>query len=270
VVVIKTAAKAAITVAKSLGLDLRPLSNEGRLAGVQVLWKKQIQGLRGSIVEFTFDDKPVRFFVQNEFDLIQRVHLSKAFYEPEELALIQDHFGGGCFVDVGANVGNHTVFALTFLSPTKIIAFEPNPSAYNLLQINVVLNRHDIPAELHNVGLADIETCASIDAPTFNLGRGRLKVDGKQGQIKIVRGDSLLLNEPHIGFVKIDAEGFEVEVMKGMVETLRKHKPMLFVEVDASNTTAFEAFCSEHQYSEVKRFQRYETSTNFLVRPVDG
>jgi Met-10+ like-protein len=52
------------------------------------------------------------------------------FYEREELEIIATHFKGGTFVDIGANVGNHSIFAAKFLGASKVIAFEPNPTAY--------------------------------------------------------------------------------------------------------------------------------------------
>jgi hypothetical protein len=50
--------------------------------------------------------------VRNRRDLVQAHHFSGEFYEAEELQIIQKYFkAGGIFVNIGANVGNHTVFA---------------------------------------------------------------------------------------------------------------------------------------------------------------
>src|SRR5688500_7711411 len=53
----------------------------------------------------------VKFFVANEGDHIQRFHLQGRFYEAEELELIGRYFRNGVFVDIGANVGNHSLYA---------------------------------------------------------------------------------------------------------------------------------------------------------------
>ena len=95
---------------------------------------------RGIVSTFNANGQQVSMFVVNEWDYIQAHHLKGRFYEQEELELIGRHFKGGVFVDVGANIGNHTIYALKFLGATKVIAFEPNPAAARILKVNLALN----------------------------------------------------------------------------------------------------------------------------------
>jgi hypothetical protein len=69
----------------------------------------------------------LRFFVRNRRDLIQVHHFDGGFYEEEELDIIRKYFNGGIFVDIGANVGNHTIFVAKMLNSRKVIPFGLNP-----------------------------------------------------------------------------------------------------------------------------------------------
>jgi len=65
----------------------------------------------GKIVHFRKGGRDIRFFVVDPEDTIQAVHLSGDFYEREELEIIEQFWRpDGVFVDIGANVGNHTIF----------------------------------------------------------------------------------------------------------------------------------------------------------------
>ena len=67
-------------------------------------------------------------------DPIQRKHRKGVFYEKAELEQIKQHLPlRGTFVDIGANIGNHSLFVAAFMSPARIIPFEPNPDACKLL-----------------------------------------------------------------------------------------------------------------------------------------
>ena len=61
-------------------------------------------------------------------------------------------FKAGVILDVGANIGNHTCFFARYFN--QVIAFEPNPVAYRILQANIGLNRLK-NVVLRKVGLSD-------------------------------------------------------------------------------------------------------------------
>ena len=76
------------------------------------------------------DGQPVSFFVTTELDTIMGQNAYGYFYEIEELGIIAQHFRrGSIMLDVGANIGNHTIYAAKFLGARRIICIEPNPEA---------------------------------------------------------------------------------------------------------------------------------------------
>ena len=225
---------------------------------------------RGIVARFRTHGEDVAFFVLNEWDYIQKHHLNGGFYEPEELALIGRHLNGGVFVDVGANVGNHSVYVLKFLGVDKVIAFEPNPVAAELLAVNLALNGLSGQVEHRPAGLSDRNTAARLVAPGhMDLGSTKVSVgDGGPGRECIVMtGDEALADTPSIAMIKIDTEAMELEVLKGLEGTFARCRPKAFVEVDDANRDAFLSLIEGFGYTVAETYRRYATNCNYLLVP---
>jgi FkbM family methyltransferase len=224
---------------------------------------------RGILARFEAQGQEVRFFILDEWDYIQSHHLKGRFYEEEELALIARHFDGGLLVDVGANIGNHTVYALRLLGADRVIAFEPNPKAALLLTVNLALNGLSHLAEHRPVGLADRSAEACLVAPrNKDLGNTRISLtEGDAGSCRVVTGDEALAGETAIAMIKIDTEAMEMAVLAGLEGTIARHRPKLFVEVDNTNRQAFLALLARHRYEVVGEHRRYATNCNYLAVP---
>lgn len=201
-------------------------------------------------------------------DPIQRNHRSGRFYEQQELDEIKAIFPiGGVFVDIGANVGNHTLFVSSFLSPAKVIPFEPNPLAYRLLVANVALNGLGGTVDLDHigVGLSDVASGGySMTEQHKNLGGARM-VAG-EGEIEVIRGDQALAGvSPDL--IKIDVEGMEMAVLEGLEQTIGRTFPKLLIEVDNANQQAFLDWVKNKGYSVRRTISRYSTNTNYFIDP---
>jgi FkbM family methyltransferase len=173
----------------------------------------------GTIVSARIRGQNVSFFVADETDLIQKEHFDGKFYESEELKIISEFFPcGGIFVDIGANVGNHTIFVARFLSPLKVIVIEPNPAACAILKANIALNRLDsrVDAFYLGIGLSNTSARAVTMTAAGNLGGTRLHFSEEQSGLRVVPGDALLFGH-RIDFLKIDVEGMEIDVLEGLI-----------------------------------------------------
>lgn len=204
----------------------------------------------GTIVSARIRGQNVSFFVADETDLIQKEHFNGKFYESEELKIISEFFpSGGIFVDVGANVGNHTVFVGRFLSPLKVIVIEPNPATFEILKANIALNRLDsrVDASYLGIGLSNTSARAVAITPAGNLGGTRLHFSEEQSGLRVVPGDALLSGH-RIDFLKIDVEGMEIEVLEGLKRTIAEQRPRIFIEVDNSNVGKFFEWTTINNY----------------------
>jgi len=137
-----------------------------------------------------------------------------------------------CFWDVGANSGQHSLFAATL--GARVEAFEPWPVMIERFSRNADINPA-LPITLHPFGLADANTARSYAAPTgANLAGGSF-VDNAIGDrlpgLPLRRGDDLVSEGlPPPTFLKIDVEGYEPHVLAGLAETLARHRPIIIAE----------------------------------------
>ncbi|WP_088625221.1 FkbM family methyltransferase [Oceanicola sp. 22II-s10i] len=236
--------------------DIRRTLAEGR----------PLQSAGLSLVHASVDGRAVRFCVNMRRDPIQRAHRAGAFYEAAELAALRPIFPeGGTFVDVGGNVGNHTLYAAMFLGAGQVIPFEPNERAYELLVNNVLVNDLGAVVDLSHIGLGLSDRAAggfAMEDRDRNLGNARM-LPG-EGDLEVARADALLADVTP-DFVKIDVEGMEIEVLNGFDGVLARCRPVFMVEVDRENAEAFEAWLGRHRYGVLYTHARYRRNRNHIV-----
>lgn len=222
----------------------------------------------GRVVRSLIWGQPVYFTITNPNDAIQKQHVQGQFYEPEELEIIRRHCPpGAVFCDIGANIGNHTLYALTFLHVARAVLFEPNPAAVAILRSNLQMNGLEHRCDLTHLGIGLSDAPAegmAAQARKHNMGGARL-VAG-EGDIPLRRADVLLAGQ-RVDFVKIDVEGMEMAVLRGLQGVIAANRPVLFVEVDNANREAFRTWVAEHDYAVRDRFRRYRANENFLIVP---
>ena len=129
----------------------------------------------------------------------------------------------GLAIDVGANVG---LWARHLAEKFSVVhAYEPIDEVFNCLKKNV----KGRSVQLHNFALGN--TNSTIDLVYDRENTGASYVDDKSignGAIKIKRMDDL--NLPKFGFLKIDCERYDLEVIKGGTDVILKYKPVIVVE----------------------------------------
>ena len=127
-------------------------------------------------------------------------------------------------IDVGANIGCHTVFMAKRVGPGgAVIALEPQRIIHQMLCANVDLNRLLNVRALHAAAGAED---GGIAVPDIDYG-----MEGKDGkQVRVATIDGLALPACHL--LKADVEGMEADVIRGATETIKAHCPALYVEND--------------------------------------
>lgn len=217
-----------------------------------------------NIFSFAHADKMVCMYLPNEFDHIQNlIKGSHGFYEPEMLADIAGRTkAGSAIIDIGANIGNHSVYFGLFCGAGKVLSFEPQSEVHNTLSRNISLNFLNDKVTAHQMGLGSYETTAKLGAvDQKNIGMTKLEVT-ESGGIKISTLDSMVENEPQnsISVIKIDVEGMEMEVLRGAVKTLERHSPVIYAE--AATQPEFDEiseFLAKFSYVATKRFNATAT-----------
>ena len=144
---------------------------------------------------------------------------------------------GDGFLDVGANVGVHTLIASQRVGRTGcVIAVEPNPPVCQRLQANLRLNRitNVLPVGCA-LGETPLRGQLAVLPDHFNQGLSSLVAkypESETVEVDVVTGDSLLAThaECAIALIKIDTEGFEVPVLRGLQHTIHNARPGIIFE----------------------------------------
>jgi|GEM_PF-1437321 len=146
----------------------------------------------------------------------------------------------GLVLDVGANFGAFSLKLASYIQQKKISdvtihAFEPNPLVYRNLKNNLELNSSLARVvHLHDTGLGSENGSVPFIFDQSNTGAGRVVSEsGGPISIKLERLDDFIdaLKPNKILFIKLIAEGFESEILKGGWRTIEKFRPPLFIEV---------------------------------------
>ncbi len=143
---------------------------------------------------------------------------------------------GDVFFDIGSNIGLMAIFAAKKTGDTGVVhSFEPEPETFKILQQNCSLN-HLRNIQLNNIALGSEER-EGIIYPNMDINRGAsslVRQDNSAGKtVWISTLDQYLeKNKVHpIKLMKIDIEGYELEMLKGAAHLLRSTAaPILCVE----------------------------------------
>jgi len=147
-------------------------------------------------------------------------------------------------VDVGASTGSFTLLPL--LHPTmNVLAFEPNPMAFSVLESNIKLHNLQDRTSLCQIALSDTNGTGTLKVPegSTHMAIGCLGSPRPRGlewydvPVEIKSLDSY--NLPVLDFLKIDTEGNELNVLKGGEVTIKRFLPSILLEYQALNTRQF-------------------------------
>lgn len=139
-------------------------------------------------------------------------------------------------IDVGANIGTHTVAYAKMVPSGSVLSFEPQSRLFHMLCGNIALNELTNVTPLRQaVGRFDNAITMIGEATPNNAGSAHMESDS--GEIaEVVTLDSLDLSR--CDFIKIDVEGFERDVLIGGENFINKHRPVLWVENDRTERSA--------------------------------
>ncbi len=158
-------------------------------------------------------------------------------YEMPEMRMIRKFLNkNSVIIDIGANVGWYSLSLSKYVPHGSIMAFEPMPSIFEHLKKNIELN-NIVNIRAQNIGLSDkpgilgfyYDPKFSAATSLRNLHENRKK---KKIRCRVRRLDDFILRTTsRIDLIKCDVEGAELFVIKGALETLKKTRPVLLLEM---------------------------------------
>lgn len=154
----------------------------------------------------------------------------------------------GVCVEVGSNIGMHTIPLSTICHEGWVFGYEPQRPIFHILCANIALNnRLNVVARNAAVGDRDGQVrvhTGDYDAAwnygAFSIESGFNRESAFRGRVSddwvdILRLDSdrRLREAPRLDLLKIDAEGYDAKVVEGARELIARHSPDIFIEANA-------------------------------------
>ena len=150
-------------------------------------------------------------------------------WEPDEGAMLRKLVRpGSTFVDVGANVGYFSRLLATVAQPARIVAFEPHPELVDILRLNTWGLSPVV--EVHTCALGDSNGTVVLESAEHNYGDTRVSAGGVAPAsmvAPVARMDDLV--DGPVDVVKIDVQGYESEVLRGMQRIIRENPRLMLV-----------------------------------------
>ncbi|SEJ48968.1 FkbM family methyltransferase [Demequina mangrovi] len=212
------------------------MSDRFDVASVQIPFADRELTLSGYVGEYVFET----------------VRSYRRFYEGDLLEFVASlPLAPGAIIDVGANLGNHTVYLAEAFSEAKVFAVEPHGPNIELLRRNVAENgldqRVEVVAALASDGHHSYELTQNLDGNLGTMAATR----AAGGDIQSVILDELV-GEQQVSLVKVDVEGMEPDVLRGLERTIGRCRPVIVTEAhDPSHTRAIAGFLNAFGYREV-------------------
>jgi FkbM family methyltransferase len=173
----------------------------------------------------TYDGCNVTFYSCDPNDEIQGRLLKGEWYEQPNLEFIRSLNVEGCYLDIGAYIGTHTLFFALFCQTQSVYAYEPQIAVYKQLHNNIMGNALGGKVISRNSALSNQNGLCNISATRENRGGGRI-IPGNDIQLTTLDNDHL----PNIVLAKIDVEGAELKVLQGGKATLSQANH-IFIEM---------------------------------------
>ena len=133
-------------------------------------------------------------------------------------------------LDIGANIGNHTVYFSNYCN--KVISFEPNIKVFKMLDVNTYELDN---VEIFNFGLSNESGYKKFLFDEKNFGGGSLNSLQSENKTEIeillkTLDEIAPLIDHNINLIKIDVEGHEYDVIRGGETFIKKHVPIFLFE----------------------------------------
>lgn len=176
---------------------------------------------------FAFDTITVTLHVDGQYERYELEALEELIFPRMDR--------DGQAIDLGANIGNHSLFFARHFP--RVVSLEPHPRTFKLLSCNADLVPNVIAL---NVGASDTETEVMVAQDLLNLGATSVRpsdrpigLGSKPVNLKLVPIDSIpeITSGQRVAFVKLDIEGHEEAALRGAVNLLRRDMPVVAMEV---------------------------------------
>ena len=200
-------------------------------------------------------------------DTIERTTYFRGDYEKPQMGFLKKNsvkYKTKIFLDVGSYIGYYSILLSSLFE--KIYSFEPQLTKFSILNNNVSMNKLNHKITTYNLGLGD----AKFETFGGAVHRGKLlrssgfhiNPNGNE-KIKISKGDDIFNLKNQKISIKIDVEGFEYQVLKGLHKLLLLNKCFIQIEVWRKNEDLINNLFKDLKYKKIHSINDDKYYTNF-------
>ncbi len=221
------------------------------------------------------------YFLRFDFILGRKLFIENQWWEIFMLEYFKKYYKNNTnVIDIGGNIGSHTLLLSEIVSTgNKIYVFDPVYA--DVIEMNVKANHLENKVVIYDEGLGNKNE--EIDIPTYNrlcarnFGRFSIKESNIGEEIVFLSNETKKQCEPiikkikvttldsknfqNISLIKLDVEGMEIEVLEGGVETIKRERPVIFIEI-------WNKFKEETLKKPI--FQKILKEFNYFLIPIHG
>ena len=189
-------------------------------------------GQASVVTEFVYDGENIAMEGFHADDSIfDKIAKNNMFYEHQLLEKARSLGLEGVYIDIGENIGNHSIYFNRFCNSTKVYSFEIDETIFAILKNNMEHNCEEGTYHLEDIGMLDKKRFVDLsDTNHLNAGMTKIvNVDGTDREVDTL--DNVMQGVDNIALIKIDVEGFELEIIQGAQHILETQSPVIFAEL---------------------------------------
>jgi len=221
-------------------------------------------------VTLHFDGVEVNAIVKNDKEHMQKHWTHGNFYEVQRNGLLSYIYAtekkGGKIIDIGASIGNHSLFFAAVMQAEELHSIEPHPDSYNHLCENMKSNNLTLAGRIYHMALGEKPgLCFMQSESETNVGMMQVK-ENAEGNVHIMTIDSRTFFEGY-DIIKIDVEHYNEQLLKGAKETFTRGKGNIYIEAETPEVLAVtDKYMNEYGYQRVPDLVLNHTPTYKYIK----
>jgi FkbM family methyltransferase len=238
------------------------------------------------IFDIQMCEQQLRFEIHEAQETVSNiVRYNGAYSENDIHVMSQILKSADTFIDAGANIGWHTLFGSKFVGPQgRVLAFEPEPRNFSLLEKNIAANQLTNVTALQQALGFEVKS-EMLHLSSFNFGDHIVGMDTKNQAeresipVEVTSLDAFFQREnldfSKVSLLKMDIQGSEPDVLLGMRQVLKTHRPSILLEfspkhiyvVGSSQFDVF-AFVDKYRYQPFLLRMEKDLAKEEILKPL--
>lgn len=211
-------------------------------------------------------------------DPIDKEIFFKNSYEERQIQFLIDNIKNckkPIFIDVGANKGIYSLLLAKEFKNLKIYGFEPVTSTFNSFVCNIFLNNLKKKIKTYNFGISNSSGNKKMIALkrknyiqsggySFQINNKKIFKDNVTEYYKTKIGDEIIKFKRKNLFIKIDVEGYEEKVLKGLKRLLRDNRVFIQIEIFNKNFNLIDKLLKKNNFYLIHGIEHKHSGSDYF------